>query len=189
MMKKIKITFLSTFGAIILSSSSCEKTPQIPNEEELVTTVRLTLTPATGGGGAVLFSWEDLDGDGGTAPVIQANQLKANTVYNGSLELLNKSVSPAHDIAQEVKDEAAQHQFFYQKHLANLTVAYADQDANGKPLGLKTTITTGAPSNGHLTIILRHEPNKSATGVASGDITNAGGETDISTEFPVEVLP
>jgi hypothetical protein len=34
---------------------------------------------------------------------------------------------------------------------------------------------------------LRHEPNKDALNVASGEITNAGGETDIEVSFPVTI--
>ena len=37
------------------------------------------------------------------------------------------------------------------------------------------------------TITLRHEPAKTATGVSGGDITNAGGETDIEVVFDVTV--
>ena len=48
-----------------------------------------------------------------------------------------------------------------------------DMDANGKPIGLATTITTIDSGSGILNIVLRHEPNKDGTGVLSGDITNA----------------
>jgi len=34
---------------------------------------------------------------------------------------------------------------------------------------------------------LRHQPNKSGDNVASGDITNAGGETDIEVTFDVTI--
>jgi hypothetical protein len=34
---------------------------------------------------------------------------------------------------------------------------------------------------------LRHLPNKSETGVSSGDITNAGGTTDAQAIFPITV--
>ena len=37
-------------------------------------------------------------------------------------------------------------------------------------------------------MILKHEPNKSAAGVAGGDVTNAGGETDAEMEFPITVI-
>jgi hypothetical protein len=36
-------------------------------------------------------------------------------------------------------------------------------------------------------VILRHEPLKSAAGVASGSITNAGGATDAQITYPVQV--
>ena len=49
------------------------------------------------------------------------------------------------------------------------------------------TLTTGDAASGNITIILRHEPVKDAEGVSDGDITNAGGETDISVTFPVVV--
>ncbi len=53
-------------------------------------------------------------------------------------------------------------------------------DGNGNPVGLTFNLTTGDATTGSVTIILRHEPMKDASGVSDGDITNAGGETDIS---------
>ena len=41
--------------------------------------------------------------------------------------------------------------------------------------------------SGTITVTLRHEPNKDAAGVSSGDIANAGGETDIEVTFNVEI--
>ncbi|MBC7439017.1 MAG: hypothetical protein H7250_03405 [Flavobacterium sp.] len=67
------------------------------------------------------------------------------------------------------------------------TFAYADQDANGKPIGLAFTLTTGAATTGNLTVTLKHEPNKSAAGVSTGNITNAGGATDASVTYPIVV--
>ena len=63
-------------------------TPIIPNEEEVITTVRYTLTPQ-GGGTASVFSFQDLDGDGGNAPVITADSLDANVTYTGAIEFIN----------------------------------------------------------------------------------------------------
>jgi hypothetical protein len=34
---------------------------------------------------------------------------------------------------------------------------------------------------------LRHLPNKSAAGVAAGDITNAGGATDAQVTYPIVI--
>ena len=50
-------------------------------------------------------------------------------------------------------------------------------------------MTTGSMSNpsASMTVILRHEPDKAGAGVSDGDITNAGGETDIEVTFPFEL--
>ena len=62
-------------------------------------------------------------------------------------------------------------------------------DKNGKPIGLTFTLKTGATATtGNITVVLRHLPAKSASGVATGDITNAGGATDASVTFPVKVV-
>jgi hypothetical protein len=52
---------------------------------------------------------------------------------------------------------------------------------------LKFTLVAGSVGNGNLTVTLRHDLNKSAAGVASGNITNAGGSTDAAVSFPVVV--
>ena len=68
-----------------------------------------------------------------------------------------------------------------------MTIAYADLDANDNPIGLSSTITTGAVGTGTFTVILIHEPNKTVEGVSGGDITNAGGASDIEVIFNVVV--
>ena len=68
-----------------------------------------------------------------------------------------------------------------------MTVNYTDEDSNENPIGIATSVETGAASNGTLTIVLRHEPIKAAENVATGDITNAGGETDIEVQFDIVI--
>lgn len=167
--------------------SACEKDDPIVNEEELITTLRMTLTPA-GGGTPVVLSFVDLDGEGGNAPVITGGTLAANTTYTGALAILNESETPVEDITEEIETEDDEHQFFFTTSAGlNLTVSYADQDGNNNPVGLATSAAAGAASTGTLTVTLRHEPNKTAAGVKDGDITNAGGETDIEVVFPVTI--
>ena len=62
---------------------------------------------------AVVLSFQDLDGDGEDAPVINSGDLAAGVTYNGSIELLNETESPAEDITEEVEEEDLDHQFFY----------------------------------------------------------------------------
>jgi hypothetical protein len=57
------------------------------------------------------------------------------------------------------------------------------------PIGLDFSFATWtAGGAGTLRITLRHLPNKSATGVASGDITNADGETDNRSRFSGKII-
>ncbi len=174
---------------LIVGLFSCKKdAPEpivIPNEEEVITTLNYTLTATNGD--VVTFTFRDLDGDGGTEPVITNGALDTNTTYSGVLELLNETESPAENITEEVEEEGAEHQFFFSESLADLNIEYGDTDSDGNPIGIKTTLKTGKAGKTDLTITLRHQPNKSGAAVAGGDITNAGGETDISVVFSVDV--
>lgn len=192
-MKKINLLFVAGMFSLLFLTS-CEKDepedPIIPNEEEVITTLNFTLTP-DGGGAPVVLSFQDLDGDGGNAPTISEGTLDNNTIYNGSLELLNELEDPAEDITLEVAEEELEHQFFYETlfptELSDVNIAYNDLDEEGNPIGLSTVLTTGEMGSGTITVTLRHEPNKDAAGVSSGDIANAGGETDIEVTFNVEI--
>jgi hypothetical protein len=172
---------------VLLSSCGDDPDPVLENQEELITTVRLTFTP-TGGGTPVVATWQDLDGDGGGAPVVSAITLAGNTTYTLVVTMSDASKSPAVDITEEIEEEAEEHQLFFRTSgLTGMTIAYNDKDADNRPIGLSNTVTTPTAGAGTLTVILRHEPNKAATGVAAGDPTNAGGETDIETTPPFTV--
>lgn len=189
---EVKNNSLRIIGGTILVSLlfSCEKDkpvdPIIPNEGEVITTLTYTLVP-DGGGDTAVFTFQDLDGDGGNPPIITGATLQANTTYTGTLQLLNQLASPTEDINEEILEEADEHQFFFQTTLDGLNISYADSDEDGNPVGLSTVLTTTSSGSGMLTIILRHEPDKGAEGVASGNLANAGGETDIEVIFDVEI--
>lgn len=178
-----KTLLLSATALLAVSCSNDDNGPV--NEEEVITTVTTTLT---GGGQVITLTSRDLDGDGPNAPTITVSgNLTANTTYAGEVSFLNETVSPADNITVEVEEEGVDHQVFYQLPSALGTIAYTDVDLNGKPIGLAFTLTTGNAGTGNLTVTLRHLPNKSATGVAAGDITNAGGATDALVTYPVTV--
>ena len=184
-LKKISTFILAT---IVLTACSNDDNPTPVNEEEVITTLTATLTPV-GGGNTITLQTRDLDGDGPNAPTITVSgPLAINKTYNGSLTLLNETVTPAENINEEIEEEAEEHQFFYQLTNGIGNITYTDLDSNGKPIGLTFTLTTGSTTGtGNLTITLRHELNKSAAGVSNGDITNAGGETDIQATFGITV--
>lgn len=176
--KSILILFI-----LSISFFSCnDDDPIIPNEEELITTVIYTLTPV-GGGDDVVFSFTDLDGDGPNAPVLVEGNLAANTTYEGTIEFLNEVETPAEDITEEVVEEGDEHQVFYIQTGSSASVAYDDEDDNGNPLGVLTTLETGDASTGTLIITLRHEPKKPN----NGTLADAGGETDVQVTFDITI--
>lgn len=186
----------SLFSALLLLSipvflfTACQKDedPVIPNEEELITTLILSMTP-TSGGEPVIWSFRDLDGDGGQNPVLITEPLTANTEYSTTIQLLNETETPAEDITEEIRMEQEEHQFFFVSSAGtDLIAIYNDQDANGNPIGLETTLSTGVAGTGTLTVTLIHLPEKTAPGVADGLPNQAGGETDIEVVFDVEII-
>lgn len=163
--------------------SACEKEdPVIPNEEELITTLIYRLEPL-GAGDAVELKFQDLDGEGGDAPVITNPPLAAGVQYHGSIALLNELENPAVDITEEVDEEAEEHQLFYEFTTLKTEFEYLDQDLNDHPVGLITALTTGSAETGMLTITLRHEPKKPNNGTPE----DAGGETDIEVTFVLNI--
>jgi hypothetical protein len=185
MNKSLRLPSFLLAGLVLLSACGNDPDPVLENQEELITTVRLTFTPA--GGSPVIATWQDLDGDGGSPPTVSPVTLAGNTTYTLAVTLADASRNPSVDITEEVEEEGEEHQLFFRTTLTGMTIAYNDKDANNRPVGLNNTVTTTTAGSGTLTVILRHEPNKTATGVANGDPTNAGGETDIETTPPFAI--
>lgn len=186
-MKNVRTLALALITITAFSSCSSDDNTGPVNEEEVITTVMATFTPV-GGGTQVNLTWRDLDGDGPDAPLVSVSgSFEAGTTYEGAMHFMNELENPAVDITPEIEEEGTDHQIFFQ-HSGIGAFAYTDEDAHGKPVGLSFTYTAAnAPVIGGLTITLRHLPNKSAEGVAGGDINNAGGSTDAQVNFSVTV--
>lgn len=179
---------------LLIATSACNKEDDPPQpadpveQPEVFTTIRVTFTDTEPIGG-VYETFEllhqDIDGAGGNDPVITADVIPAGRYYNVSINLKNESVSPAVDLTSQIQSKATQHQFFFQPTGLAMTILNLDLDANGKPFGSNFNVHTLAASEGQLKITLRHDPDKDAEGVEAGDITNAGGTTDLEVEIPV----
>jgi hypothetical protein len=179
-------TLLTLSMLLILVSMSCKKDDKVPNppntnEEELITTFRLTFTDSTGTQPVVIAQFVDVDGVGGNPPsAFDTIRLAPNTTYNVAIELLNESVSPAEDITAEVEEEGVDHLFCFDPTGLNMTISLTDQDDNGIPIGLSTKWVTTTASSGSTLIRLRHQP-----GIKTGDC--GLGETDIELNFVTEI--
>jgi len=164
------------------SCSDDDENPIAVDEEEVITTMTVTLTSS--GNSTVTLKSQDLDGDGPNAPEITVSgNLAANATYSGSIELLNETETPAEDITEEVEEEDDEHQFFFSTGGSVTGATYSDQDSDGNPLGLSFELATGEAGSGTLQITLRHEPKKPN----DGTLGDAGGETDIAQTFNVTV--
>ena len=180
-MKFFKYALLASTLIFASCSDDDDNAPDPVNEEEVITTLTVTLDS---GSDTVVMQYQDLDGDGpDAATVTVSGSLNANTIYDGSIVLLNETESPAENVTEEIEEEDDEHQFFYTVG-SGLDVAtdYANFDGDGNPLGTLFVLNVGSASSGGLTFTLRHEPNKPNTG-----LENAGGSTDIEVTFDVTV--
>ena len=175
-------SYSETIQVVIDQNNSCYLVP----EEQVITTMTITLQPSDGGADVVLQT-RDIDGNGPDIPVVTVSgNLLANTSYSGSIVLLDEAEDPAENYTAVIEEESLEYQFFYTIGSGlNASTEYMDEDSEGNPIGLDFTLTTTAASSGDITFTLRHEPVKSADGVADGDITNADGETDIAATFDI----
>jgi len=169
---------------LLLFVTACNKDePVIPNDEELITTLRLEFITQDSSE-IKIIQFQDLDGDGGSAPVYQIDTLSANTNYSCRLYVLNESTTPAESINPEIIEEGIDHQFFFlTQNGLNLSISYNDLDDNLNPIGINNYAFTQVASQGTLTVVLRHQSDKFATGANAGDLSNVGGETDIEVLF------
>lgn len=187
-MKHFRI-FSIALTALFISCSDDDSNAVPVNEEEVITTVKASFTPQ-GGGDAVLLTSRDLDGDGPTAPVTTVSgPFISGKTYFGTVQFLNETTTPAGNITEEIQEEGDEHQIFFVQTGGSLgTFTYTDTDVNGKPVGLNFTYNAATTAaSGQLRIVLIHEPNKEAQGVAQGIITNAGGATDAEVVFTIDV--
>ena len=179
--------FLATvlFTLLLASCSKDNETPEVVNEEELITTLTVTLVPDIDPTGSIIvLTTRDLDGDGPNEPVVTvSSNLTAGVAYNGTIELLDETKSPADNITEEVEEEADEHQFFYTIGSGlDVTATATNLDSEGNLLGTEFELTANTASSGSLTFTLRHEPTKPNDGLSS-----AGGETDIAATFSITV--
>ena len=147
-MKIQKIAAIPLFTALLFGACSSDDNgniPEIVNEEEVITTMTVTLSPDDNGADVIL-SKTDLDGDGPNLPVLNVSgNLSSGTTYTGTIELLNETVTPAENITDEVKEEGNEHQLFYTPDdNLDVTATYVDNDGDGNPLGTQFILSAGA---------------------------------------------
>ncbi len=169
------------FALLILGLSACEYSHDEVYEDP-INSALFVLTPDSGT--TVVLQYMDRDGEGGRPAIVSAGTLQSNTTYQ--CELLLNTVGKHLVDSSSVAERPELHQvFFLPQNGLELNTTYADRDANGFPVGLKSNLTSSSASSGRLTVIIVHNPNKSGLGVSTGEIANAGGLTDLEVNFNV----
>ena len=181
-MKLLKYALLAIPFLYFSCSDDDDNTPEPINEEEVITTMTVTLV-AHDGSGVVTMQTQDLDGDGPNEPVITVSgPLTAGTSYAGSIVWLNEMEDPAENVTEEIVEEQDEHQVFFSAAGVGMEFVYMDFDGNGNPLGTQFVLAPLGTGSGSVTITLVHEPAKPNDG-----LDTAGGSIDIQTTFPVTV--
>ena len=192
-MNQIFKTTRIIFSVIVISSVfySCkdkDKDPSNPapiNPQELITTVKLTLTDASDSNNTFTVQWKDSDGPGTLTPVIDTLLLDTSKTYNAVVSVLDETKSPVDDITKEIKEEAEAHQFFYtlSSNLSGrVSITRTDKDLNNLPVGLELQLSTtaGTSAQGTLNVVLSHYDGVPKTASPSA-------ESDIDITFPVRL--
>lgn len=173
----ISVVFISLF------LSSCQKddtdNPAPVNPGELITTVHMVLTD-TVTGVVDTISFIDLDGPGGTPPVIDSMIIDAGTVYQLKLHLFDESKNPPLNISSEIEYEGDTHLFVFSSGLAESMAL--DNDVNGNPVGLLNMLQSTNTGTGTFRVELRHYDS-----AALKDAGSQSYETDIEIDFGLRV--
>ena len=199
----LKLKYLLFAVLTLFIFTACEEDEAAPEEEEemeVITDVKLIFTPTNtlSGLATVEATAQDPDGEGvQELQVKDAINLAANTTYTLTFDIKNNLETPGEDIGEEIKEEDDEHQIFFSFTNGAFTnptgdgnidnasdpINYNDQDANGNPVGLNTTWTTGTAQNdGSFVVRLQHQP-----GVKTSSSTATTGDTDFELTFVLNI--
>ena len=174
----LNIQYKTLYLLLSLLIISCSKEdPEPINEEELITTVQLTfkspgITDQT-------VRWQE---GSNNSDIIS---LAANTQYEVEIIFLDESdPSDIEDITEEVKEEADEHQVFYQFSQLNISLEQSSSDtldSNQNPLFVNSLWNTSEVGTGTVRVYLIHEPVTKSSSTRDG----FAGETDVTVDFPI----
>ncbi|MCC7454091.1 MAG: hypothetical protein IT222_07995 [Crocinitomix sp.] len=153
----------------------------IVNEQELITTMKLTLIDSSDAANIRTATFRDPDGDGGVSyDLFDTIRLEPAKTWYVSILLLNETAAPIDTISNEVLEEANDHLICFSPGGNSATVLITDVDGNSFPIGLQSKWKTTSSGLGTMQIELKHQP-----GIKNG--TCGVGETDIDILFPVKI--
>lgn len=199
MTRLFRFRSLALAAALSLTVAACDSNEPDDGdgagEEEVITLVRLTVTPA----GGAAETYDATFDEAGVFQSAETMELVAGTTYGVSIDLQNTTEDPPESITAEIRDEEPEaHRFFYTPEggvSSRITVSGLDTDPNGDPLGLTfdASVSTGGAAAGDFRVKLRHYeedadlPEDKRNDTATADEVPGVVENDVDFTFPVEI--
>ncbi|RYD55209.1 MAG: hypothetical protein EOP56_16820 [Sphingobacteriales bacterium] len=189
-MKRNNLYIVFAFITLISVFASCNKKVEVPEpeEQELITTVKLNVTNAKGFNQS--FSYRVENGFETPTPGLVTKDsliLDTNTSYNVEIQVLNEKENPAENITSEVIAEKDEHLFLYESNptsgAGSIAITDGSKDNAGKPFNHTVGFKTTASGTGTMTVTLKHQPTDKAAATPAA----AGGETDMQAVFNVRI--
>ena len=161
-------------------------------DQELITTVEITLTPQ-GGGTSVRLLATDENGDGIGVAYGDPGLLAAGTTYSGSIRLLDDPNGVA--VTEQIAAEADEHLFAYGSSVQGVSVAITDTESDyleedqgfedyAVGLTFDVVVAAGASGTGTLSATLYHFGDEENPKASSTDTSD---DTDVELAFPISV--
>jgi len=178
---KIYQKHLKTFAltVFIISLSCTKEAPELVDEQELITTVRLSIK---GPNNSLQEAEWKMD-----APNTSTIQLASQTQYEVTISIWDESDPlDIENITNEVKSEADEHQFFYEFAGVEIDFNSATSDvvdSQNNPLYVVSEWNTGALGEGSVQVYLIHDP----TTKTSTNRAGFGGATDVQVTFDLRI--
>ncbi len=197
-LKKYSIYTLLAVGILFTGcSDDDDDAPEVENEVEVFTDVKLIFTDDAGG--TVTARAQDPDGTGiRELEILDEITLDTAKTYTLTYEIKNNLLTSGSDIGAEILEEDHEHQIFFSfsegafakptgnGNIDNASdpINYEDIDDNGNPVGLRTTWTTPNTrlSGGSFRVNLQHQP-----GVKSATTGANDGDTDFDLTFVLNI--
>ncbi|NQW29224.1 MAG: hypothetical protein HQ472_01760 [Ignavibacteria bacterium] len=175
---------LLVIAPLLFAFSACSEQSTVPKQpdEAVITTVRVMLVDSATSD-TTFYTWEDADGIGGNPPNrTDTMRLKTGSVYKAAVQFLSVQATGLVDVTPTIVADAIHHQVFFSVAPSAIAIVTSDFDANGKPLGIHSSLRTSVAGNASVVVALSHFPD-----AALKDGVTPSDETDVNVTFAVEV--
>ncbi|HTN16397.1 MAG TPA: hypothetical protein VL092_01855 [Chitinophagaceae bacterium] len=183
----LKSALIAVLFTTAFTACTKREKPPVPDEQELITTVKLQLSNQSLGFSKTFVYKVENGFTSSTAGQVQIDTIKLEPglTYDAIIAVQNEKANPVEDITNEIIEKGDEHLFVFLSTPASgagsVSVSDGSKDMNGKPLNQNFKLTAGPAGSGKFDISLMHLPtNKNGTTPET-----AGGETDLAVSFPV----